>query len=466
MSKKNSRKSYLLKNTLIFAISNMATKLIVFLLIPIYTCKLSTSEYGIADLLFTICNFVYPLLTLNIVESVFRFSMDKEIDKSKIVNIGFMCNIICFILGLTSIPILKYMTPYGNIAVLFYFHLIMISTAQVLLAFLKGQEKLKLFAIGNILNTILIAVFSIVFLILFKMNITGYFLSYILSNLVTIIYTIIVNNDNVKFNIKKIDKKLTKKMLKYSVVLMPTTFLWWVVNSSDKIMITSMISSASVGIYAISYKFPSLLTMIGSIFNQAWVFSAINENKSKDYENYVNGIFRNLFLILSLSAMFLLIIIKPLLRIYVSKDYFIAWKYVPYLAVGYIFMTASTFLSASYNVHKDSKGFLYSALIGAITNIALNFILIPNFGVHGAALATMISYIVIFIYRLFDTKKYVNINLNGFHLYLLVITIAMFALTYFTGIYALIIQILLFAFTMYMYRKTVYSALKSIISSK
>ena len=91
---KNTRNKYLIKNTTIFTISNFSTKIISFFLIPLYTWKLTKADYGIVDLLFTISTFLYPVLTLNIVEAVFRFSMDKDKNDKKIIYNGVLCNII------------------------------------------------------------------------------------------------------------------------------------------------------------------------------------------------------------------------------------------------------------------------------------------------------------------------------------------------------------------------------------
>ena len=427
---KNDRRKRLIKNTTIFAISNISTKLIVFLLLPIYTWKLSTSEYGIVDLLFTISNFIYPLLTLNIVESIFRFSMDKNIDNNKIVYNGLICNMICILFGLVIFPVLSIFKEYSDYAVLFYTYIISLSMNQTLLAFLKGQEKLKLFAIGNIINTILVAVLNIIFLVGLNMSIDGYFLAYIISNIITITYSIIFGKIKISFDKKNYDKKLFKEMLKYSLVLLPTSFMWWIINSSDRVMIASWIGDGSNGIYAVAYKLPSMLTMIATIFNQAWLFTAINEKNSNDYEKYSNNIFNKLLLLLCISLILLLLIIKPLFSIYVAKDYYDAWKYVPFLGFGYIFMTLSTFISSSYNAHKDSKGFLFSAITGAITNIILNIIFIPIFGLYGAALATLLSYVSVFLYRIIDTRKYVKTILNRRHVITLLILLLAAGATY------------------------------------
>jgi len=434
ISGRNNRKAYLMKNTAIFALSNFSSKIVMFFLVPLYTWKLSTSEYGVADLLFTVCSFLYPLFTLNIVEAVFRFSMDKKNDERKIIANGVICNIICMVLGLSVIPILKCMQNYSDYALIFYLFLITVAISQTSLAFLKGQEKLKLFSIGNIVNVVCLAIASFLFLFVFNMSIYGYFLAYIVANISTVVFCFIGGKIKITLSKGSFDKKLLKIMLKYSVVLIPTSFMWWIINSSDRVMIASFIGDSSNGIYAVSYKLPSLLTMLATIFNQAWVFSAINEKDSDDYEEYTNGIFTNMLLLLSLSSIIILGLLKTIFSFYVAPDYYAAWKYVPFLVFGFVFMTLATFISTSYNVHKDSKGFLFSGLSGAIANIILNFIFIPIFGIYGAALATMLSYVIVFIYRIIDTWKYVRIKINIKHIFLLSFILLSCASVYFDTI--------------------------------
>ena len=129
-------------------------------------------------------------------------------------------------------------------------------------------------------------------------------------------------------------------------------------------------------------------------------------------------------------------------------------------------MTSATFLSASYNVHKDSKGFLFSALVGAISNIILNITLIPFFGIHGAAFSTMISYIIVFVYRLLDTRKYVKLSITKYHLLLIVLVAIVFCLTYFTSIYFSFLQILLLLITIFVYRTVILDVIKEILKLK
>lgn len=84
----NSRNSYLIKNTIIFTLGNLGSKLISFFLIPLYTNALTTAEYGVVDLVATVGTVAVPLLTLNICESVMRFALDKDANTRKITQIG------------------------------------------------------------------------------------------------------------------------------------------------------------------------------------------------------------------------------------------------------------------------------------------------------------------------------------------------------------------------------------------
>ena len=458
------RNASLLKNTSILGISSIATKLITFILIPLYTYCLNKSEYGIVDMLFTIGSVLIPLFTLNIAESIYRFSMDKNADNDKIVSISFTILLSCILSSLIIVPVVSMFPQYSDYKVYLYLYVVSAAFFQVLTMNLKGQSKLKLFGIGNILSVTFTAVLNILFLVVLKMKIEGYFLAYIISNVLVTIYAIIVGK--VFNNLKgyKIDKKLMGEMVKYSIVLVPTTFMWWIINSSDRIMISNFIGNDANGIYAVSYKIPSIITSIATIFNQAWVFTAVDQKDVADKNEYTNQIFKSMYIIMFMIAITITTFLKPFMTIYVSKEFYMSWVYVPFLLFGSAFMTLGTFISSSYNVHKDSKGFLISGLIGAIINIVLNLVFIPKFGVYGAALATCISYISVYVYRIFDTKKYVRINVKKYMILPPLILLIDSILLYINNSYIIVAQIILFIIALAIYHKFIINIIKGIIS--
>ena len=184
------------------------------------------------------------------------------------------------------------------------------------------------------------------FLVVLHWGIKGYLLAYILANSVVAIYAIVIGKSYRALSFNKLDFTVLKSMVKYSVVLIPNSFMWWIMNSSDRIMVSSMVSVSANGIYAISYKIPTLMSVFTSIFNQAWGYSAIKENGAIDEQEYNNTVLRMLISFTMITAIGLIAITKPFLTVYVSKDYYDAWRYVPFLLIGSVYMTFGTFFAS------------------------------------------------------------------------------------------------------------------------
>lgn len=404
---------YLLKNTLIFALGNFGSKLITFLLVPLYTNTLSTSGYGILDIINAIIMIGVPIVTLNISEAVMRFLLDKNSDKEKILGICYNFSLIAIIFSFLLYPIFNLFQEISPYSLLLSIYILVTAVSGISLCYIRGIEKLLIFSIISIVKTLIIGTASIIFLMIFKLGINGYLLAYIIAETATILLCMFFGIKDYKIKLSKPDKELIKQMVKFSVFLIPNALMWWIINSMDRFMIVPLFGTEANGIYAVSAKIPTILVTVTSIFNQAWLYSAIKEEKDKDIKNnsdYTSNIYSVLFKFITLSSTLLIIILKPLLRVYVGKEFFSAWIYTPPLLVGSVFLTLGTFLSNEYTVHKDSKGFLRSASVGAILNLVLNFMLMPIMGVLGAAIATCISYIFVFIYRAYDIRKYKKIQ--------------------------------------------------------
>ena len=406
----NSRGKYLIKNTAIFALSNIGTKIINFFLVPLYTYVLTNEQYGTTDLIFTISSFLAPILILNINEAIMRFALDKNADDNKLLSIGLVTVGASAVIGLLLIPLVDCYPPLAIYKYYVYLYTISYGATDIFLCYLRGKEQLLEFSIGNIIRTTAIALFNIAFLMKFKMGIKGYLVAYISANVITSLYSIVVGNVGRTLKKFAFDRALYNQMIRYSVFLIPTSFMRWIINSSDRIMITYFMGLSVSGLYAVSSKIPSLVSTISTIFNQAYSYSAIKENESKDRNEYNNKIFHYLFISVSISGITLLAVIKGFIRFYVSPEYYEAWICTPPLIAGTCILILATFFSVSYTVNKDSVGFMKSGAIGTLINVLLNFVLIPQIGSMGAALATAASYVAVFMYRYFDIQKYIKLK--------------------------------------------------------
>lgn len=404
------KNKYLLKNTLLISLGSLGSKLITFFLVPLYTYVLSKEAYGTVDLITTISIVIIPIITLNIQESVMRFTMDKNSNFNQIVSVGLITMFITLLFGILSILILSSIDALSEYSLLIGLYMVMYGFSQFLLCFIRGQEKLAEYSIINIIQVFFIAGINVVSLLWLKLGVKGYLISYILSYFITsIICSIRINLLHYIFHFE-VNKKLASEMIKYSVVLIPNSLMWWIMNSLDRIMVTTMIGLEENGLYAVSYKIPSIIITLTTIFNQAWMFSAIKGKDDSDKEEYTNNIYTFFYSMLIIVSLFLILIMKPLMKIYVGNDFYNAWLYMPPLVIGTFFLTLGTFISNEYTTHKDSIGFLKSSSFGAFINLILNFLFIPMIGVMGAAIATCVSYLGVFIFRLCDTRKYLKLH--------------------------------------------------------
>lgn len=407
---KNSRSKYLLKNTVIFALGNFSTKLIAFFLVPFYTYVLTTEEYGVINLIFTLATLIGPFLMVNLQDAVRRFALESNADHKAILTIEWGVIIVGHLFGLLLIPLAKMYAPISSYSLELYFYIVSLSANTIFLEYLRGIEKMKAYSICSVLSSLIIAVLNIFFLTWMQLGVSGYFLAYIIAFTFSSLIAIIIGKQYTVFREWKWDKTLFRNMIKFSIPMIPNSLLWWVSSSSDHIMVTYFINAAANGIYTVSYKIPTLISTVSNIFMQAWQISAIKENDSKDNDDFSNIMFDGYIRFITLFTGFLLVIIKPFMYIYVNPSFVEAWKYTPVLIIGYAFSTLGTFVGTPYYVYKDMKGNMFSAASGAVINVILNAILIPTLGIQGASIATCFSYIVVFIYRVFDTRKYVILN--------------------------------------------------------
>ncbi|MCI6997390.1 MAG: oligosaccharide flippase family protein [Eubacterium sp.] len=410
MGNSESRAKYLAKNTAIFAIGNIGTKLISFFLVPLYTYVLSKEDYGTIDLIFSVCSVITPILMCNIGEAVKRYSLDKDAEHHKILTVSYIWIIFGIVIGLIILPVCGAVSIVHEYSVYIYLYAVLSATYVVFTDYLRGKEQLKEYTVCSLLTTAFIAGFNILFLVVFQEKIYGYLKAYIGAYLLTTALAFVFSKQYKLFSKFEFDKALFWDMSKFAITLVPNSLLWWITNSSDRLMVSKMVSVAANGLYTVSYKLPSLMSTLSTIFMQAWQYSAIRENESSDREEYNRSMYDAYVRFVSLTAAGLLLILRPFMHFYVSPEFFEAWKYSPFLILGYVFMTLATFVGTSYYVEKNMIGNMLSALVGAGTNICLNLCLIPKVGVNGAAIATCASYFIVLIYRVFDTKKYMRLN--------------------------------------------------------
>ena len=407
------KSKYLLKNIGILTLSNFSSKILVFLLVPLYTSVLSTAEYGSYDLCVSTATLLYPIFTLNIVEAVMRFLMDKTKDKKDITSIGLkyvIISVLLFGILMLLFSVTGWWNDIHGYENLIFLYFITFVFNQFLIQFTKGIDQVKEMAIAGVLGTITTIVSNILFLWVFKFGLNGFFVANIFSQLVSALYLGIQTKIWKYINLNKINVPLQKEMLRYSVPLIATTIGWWVNSTSDKYVVSVLLGVSANGLLSVSYKIPQIMATFQSIFTQAWSISAIKEYGEQDTAKFYGNTFTIVNLFICAACSWLILLTKPLAHILYAKDFYQAWQYVPFLLIASVLNCASGLLGPILSAQKNSKAMMWSALIGAGANIILNITLVRIIGIQGATIATVICSYIIYAVRKTAVKKEITID--------------------------------------------------------
>ena len=461
---------YLIKNMGLLTISNFSSKLLSFLLVPLYTSVLTTKDYGIYDIFNTTIMLLIPILTMGIIESVLRFPLENRENSEVIYLVGlkhvlrgfFILIIVCGInyVYTFSDTLLKY-----NIFFIFLYITAVVS--QMLQNFARGIEKVSSLAVSGILSSIAVISLNILFLLYLDLGLVGYFLANILGMVISIIY-LVFSLGVWKYKLsRKIDKKLEKEMLNYSIPTIANSISWWVNNAADRYIIISLFGLATNGIYSVSYKIPSIMNVFQTIFNQAWTISAVQEFDKNDSNGFYKNVYSGTNFVMITVCSILILLTKVLARLLYKNQFYSAWTYVPYLLISILFGVLCGVLGGVYTATKDSKKLGSSTVIGAVVNVIAGYLLSVLIVPIGAALGTLLSYIIVWLIRLVDVKKYMKlrINLKRDVISYVVLLLQAIELIYVKeGILLYSTQTILFLIILLMYMNELKMLLKNIIS--
>lgn len=412
MSNKAQKTSKLLKNTIWFSLGTFMSRAITFLMVPLYTSILTTSEYSISDILSTTVSLAFPFFSLIISSAVCRFALDKKGDDEKLFSVG-LYTVLLGTLPLTAISGVVFrfvptLRPYW-----WYFVVIYTLSALTTLEseFLKGQERVKLLSIVGVAHTLTGVLSNILFIVVLKMRIEGYLLAHVVGQLVSLLlYTFFGKIYRYVISPKRIEKDMVRSMLHFSLPLVPNSAMWWITNSSDRYFVSGMVSVAANGILSVSYKIPSMLSIFVSVFNSAWELSAVEDFDNEKGKSFYASVYQKYVESCLLISAFLVAGAKILGRILFAADFFQAWRLSTLLILGVAFHSLAGFLGTAFTTAKKTKMVFLSTVVGAVTNLILNFVLIMWLGTVGAVIATVTSYFLTFLIRRLATEKYIHLR--------------------------------------------------------
>ena len=419
-----SRFKELAKNTLIITIGKVSTQLITFLLLPLYTAVLSTEEYGTVDLITTLVQLFIPVVSLMIDQGVFRYLLDCKTENEYKQNISsaFFCllytNCIFFIIYL----IISFFVN-NNYKIWVLLILIVNSFSNLFLQIARGLKKTSDYAIGSFICSSSTIILNVLGIVAFKMGAIGMLSAVFLGNLICCIFLYIKLKLNSYISFENYNKKLIKQQIKYSLPLIPNQLSLWIMNSSDRLIVTYFLGMSANGILAISHKFPAVFMTFYNIFQLAWHETGTIHFKDEDRESFFSEMFDTIISIFSTLCIGIIICLPICFNVLINNEFFEAYYNVPIYMIAFLFNIVIGFFGVIYIATQKTSEIAKTTIISALINIFVNILFINKIGLYAASISTFVGYLITMIYRILDSNKYIKIKYNIKRLLMIIILI-------------------------------------------
>ena len=412
--KTQERSSKFLKDLGIYAIGNLGSKIITFAMVPLYTFFVkNTGDFGYYDLCLTVIFLIMPLATLQLRDGAFRFLLETQDqrERSKIITFIYRTLLTSVMVSLVATILLAMFTSIGY---LWYCLLLLLAMSffEVITQVARGLGNNKDFVAAGIISSIGIGVFSIILVAFGGLGIKGIFLANILARLVAIIFLELklhIFATYFKFNIDL--GKAGRDILKYSLPLLPGSLCWWLTGSSDRWFINHFVGIDANGIYAVAFRFNGIILTLSTIFYQAWQETAILQYNSQDRDKFFSKMFNTYIGVLAILLTAYTFTLKLFYPVIVDANYQESVNYLYPMGISAVIFALSAFFDMGYQCAKDTPRTLPAIFLAAVVNLVCNLVLVKYIGVYGAIITSIITYLVLFIYRLHDMKRYFKLSL-------------------------------------------------------
>ena len=405
------RVAFLLGNTLVFALGGLAVKAVSLVLMPLYTTALTAGEYGTAELLNSAIEIVLPLLSLGVVEALYRFSIDDDVPKDElfagslvVLGGGIVCTGVLCALG----SVVWGMEHAGSFFVLFCSVCVFKATTQLA----RGLGHVRRFVVYGLINALAMVVSTYLLLFRAHLGVEGYLWSFAIGYLAGGLAAFLGSAEYRLLAPFRVDRALLRRMLVYSLPLVPNLLSWWLVSVSGRYVVLWGSGVVAAGLFTAASKMPALVNIVASVFQQAWQYSTAREINSPDRGAFFGSVLRG-YSLATLSAAGLVIALnRPISRVMLQAEFSEGWRYVPLLMLVASFGVISIFFESFYQALKNSGVLMASTAMGAVVNVILGVALVPFMGPWGAGLAGAMAYALILVVRARDLRRRIDLPID------------------------------------------------------
>lgn len=433
-----SKLTRLLKESALYSLTAIASPFIGIILVPIYTRVFSPDEYGIIELITTITALLTVFLIAGLETGIGRYFVDTGAsdDKRKIASTGIAY------LAITSAIVIAVLMVFSNDLSSLLFHssnysnvllvalacvpfIVLVSSFANLLRFRLQPMRAVFLALGTLLlQTALI----IVFVVVMNTGMVGIYIATLITQVVFTLMGFILTYDSYALVFSWTRLKL---ILAFGLPYLLLSFCYFIMTNSDRYFLNYYQGLGEVGIYGIGYKVASVIGVAVMGFQLAWGPFIYSTYKDEDAKRTFARVFDYVSVAACILLLGLSLFSRELLYIFTTAQYYGAYKIVPFISAGLIIYTLGGYFSIGVGIEKKTIHVAWTGVVAALVNLSLNWLLIPRFGMIGAAVSAVFSFLLLAVLLMVISQKLYKIPYRfGANGLLYILTAAIIAAAY------------------------------------
>ena len=422
MGNNESRTQLLARNIFVFGLATIISRLITFILTPIYTRYFNPQEFGIYSLITMAISIICPLGMIGTSDALFRLYFDKDdlLYRKELISTGL--KLVIYVTSSVLITFFIFRKPItikylGNIKYLDYIILGIVvvfftNITSITNSIIRMENNRKKIVQITLIQSVVTLLFNLLFIVVMHKDMRFILVTNVINLIILFFITSGYGRKYLNFSNFKINKNISKKIVKYGFPLTPVFIAYWILSAGDKLILNYIYDTSAVGLYAVGMKLASIMSLFQAIFGQGWQFFSFSTMRDNDASRIYGKIF-DLMVFAGVSIVTILLFYGDFIfKILFSKIYYEAWIISPVLCLGPVIMVLRWIAGIGTSIKKKTYLSTIGIFLAAITNIILNFLFIPKYYLMGAAIATLISYIVMLIFAILLANPLFNVDFN------------------------------------------------------
>lgn len=402
---------------MIYSLGGVAGMFIGIFLVPVYTRVFSPNEYGVIDLIATLTALLNLFLILGLDSAVGRYYVDVEEnrDRKRTASTAFFYLAVC---SAIAISFLVYLSEEIS-ALLFgdsaysIFLVVALAAIPFTVLFTSFQNLLRFsfrpfaFAATSIGCMLLQASLIIYFVVFLRLGISGIYMATLATFVIFsgIGFWLTRSSYSLTFSYARL-----KELLHFGVPLVPLSLAHYIMTYSDRYFLRYFSGLDDVGLYGVGYRLASVLGLLVLGFQKAWGPFVYSIYKDKDAKRIFSKTYDYVSIATCLAILGLSIFAKEILLILTTPDYIEAYKVIPFIATSIAAYTFGGYFSFGIGIAKKNIHRAWSGFMAALVNLGLNYLLIPPLGMIGAAIATIISFLLMGVVLMRISQRYYRVE--------------------------------------------------------